>query len=523
MATQVGKEFEESKLFDKVIFTVVSNPPNVEKIRSDIAKHLVSQPENAKNLEDAESLKMECQDTINLEVLSEEDALNLFLLHAGVSVDSSSTNMRNIASNIVKECGKLPVAIVPVAKTLKYESLKDWEAALIRLQNFDPTLHAITEDFIEAYKSLKLSYDNLKNEKVKELFLLCSLFPEDFDLPIEDFGRIAIGLGLCGNADNYYIARSQVPEIAHKLIDSSLLLMVDEDQRVKMHDLVREVAQWIGKEEIQKLEFLWVEINAKDSMELPNELFKDLIRLRVLVLIADARDKIILSLPLSFHSLRNIRSLILERWELGDISIMGSLQSLETLELTFCSITKLPNEIQALEKLRLLGLKYCKIERDNPFQVIEGIPKLEELYQIIPSLYDGKKYLFDEDASSVLRCFSPGKLIKIFSEATVKALATRAEILGLEEYHKTWWTNVIPDIVPMENEGMIRLCLIGCSEIECVIHTKNLQSGVPIFSKLVQLVLDGMDVKELCCGPLPTDFLKQLEELWLDKCIIENI
>ncbi|KAF7842573.1 putative disease resistance protein [Senna tora] len=499
MATQVGKEFEESKLFDKVIFTVVSNPPNVEKIRSDIAKRLVSQPEDAKKLEDAGSLwsritngeekiliilddvwqelnlkdigiplgfhqkghssvllttrdrkvcrKMDCQNTINLGLLSEKDALNLFLLHVGISVDSSCSDMRNMASNIVKECGRLPVAIVPIAKTLKSESLKDWEAALIRLKNVDPTLDDIDEDLIEA----------------------------------------------------------------------------DEDKGVKMHDLVREVAQWIGKEEIQvimdsktilkekirysfwnidgfpnhfdgkKLEFLHVEINAKDSMELPDEFFKDMIRLRVLTLIA-ASDDITLSLPLSFHSLRNIRTLILIRWRLGDISILRNLESLESLEFTTCWIIKLPNEIQALDKLRLLSLVDCEIEGDNPFKVKKFI----------------KLKLF-------VHC--KGELIKNFSKATIKDLAARAEIVGLEEYHKTGWTNVIPHIVPMENEGMIRLFLYSWPDIECVIHTKNLQSAVTIFSKLVKLKLCDMDVKELCRGPLPTDFLKQLETLWLERCM----
>ncbi|KAF7842591.1 putative disease resistance protein [Senna tora] len=628
MATQVGKEFEESKLFDKVIFTVVSNPPNVEKIRSDIAKHLVSQPEDAKNLKDSNSLwfritnggekiliilddvwqelnlkaigiplgfhqkghssvllttrsmtvckKMNCQDTINLGLLSKEDALNLFLLHAGVNVDSSCSDMRNMASNIVKECGRLPVAIVPIAKTLKSESLKDWEAALIRLKNVDPTLDDIDEDLIEVYKSLRLSYDNLKNEKAKELFLLCSLFPEDFELPTEDLSKIAIGLGLCGNANNYYIARSHVLGIMHKLIDSSLLLKADEDESVKMHDLVREVAQWIGKEEIQvimdsktnlkenirysfwnidcianhfdgkKLEFLWVKINAEVSVELLTELFKDIKRLRVLILIA-ATDRfwktLTLSLPLSFQSLRNIRTLILERWKLGDISIMGSLKSLETLELTYCWITKLPEEIEALEKLRLLGLKRCEIERDNPFKVIERIPKLEELYYVnnyglyLDKIIEGeeihqigtfrawKRYQiiqgnrFFPDDSSVSKRFSPGKLIKIFSEATIKDLAARAEILVLGGCQKTGRTNLIPDIVPMENGGMIMLFLYDWPEIECVIHTKNLQSGVPIFSKLVFLALKDMDVKELCCGTLPTDFLKELKMLCLYECM----
>ncbi|KAF7842578.1 putative disease resistance protein [Senna tora] len=630
LATQVGKEVEESKLFDKVIFVVVSNPPDLKRIRDGIARQLGLPLEEGKESEEhAKKLwsrisngeekiliiqddvwqelnlkdigiplgfhqkghssvfltirdmrvckKMGCGNTINLELLSEKDSLNLFLLHAGISVDSSSSDMRNMASNIVKESGRLPVAIVPVAKTLKSESPKDWEAALIRLQNFDPTLHDIDEDLIEVYKSLRLSYDNLKNEKAKELFLLCSLFPEDFELPIEDFSRIAIGLGLCGKADNYYIARSQVPEIMHKLIDSSLLLKAKRGC-VKMQDLVREAAQWIGKEEIQvimdsktifkenirysswiidgtipndldgnKLEFLLVRINAEEFVELPNELFKDMIRLRVLILIVET-DKIwgslTLSLPVSFHSLRNIQTLILERWKLGDICILGNLQSLETLQLTLCSITKLPNEFQALEKLRLLGLKYCDIERDNPFKVIERIPKQEELYYVrntkieldkeneldcvgtFPALQryhiigSGFKYSYHEEVdASILRCFIPGALKTHFSEeATLTFLAKRAEILELGECQKTGRNNLIPDIVPMENEGMIRIFLYSWPEIECVIHTKNLQSGVPIFSKLFKLKLRDMDVKELCCGPLPTDFLKQLETLCLGWC-----
>ncbi|KAI9100869.1 hypothetical protein K1719_023993 [Acacia pycnantha] len=40
LATQVGKKLEESKSFEKVIFVVVSNPPDVNKIRGDIARQL---------------------------------------------------------------------------------------------------------------------------------------------------------------------------------------------------------------------------------------------------------------------------------------------------------------------------------------------------------------------------------------------------------------------------------------------------------------------------------------------------
>ncbi|KAI5408402.1 hypothetical protein KIW84_054291, partial [Lathyrus oleraceus] len=68
--------------------------------------------------------------------------------------------------------------------------------------------------------------------------------------------------------------------------------------------------------------------------------------------------------------------------DLGDISILGNLQSLETLDLDVCKIIELPDVLAKLHNLRLLYLRRCKIRRNNPFEVIEGCSSLEELYFI---------------------------------------------------------------------------------------------------------------------------------------------
>jgi hypothetical protein len=65
---------------------------------------------------------------------------------------------------------------------------------------------------------------------------------------------------------------------------------------------------------------------------------------------------------------------------LGDISVLGSLQSLETLDLKYCKIEKFAEEIAKLKELRLLNLVGCTIKSDNPFEVIHRCPSLEELY-----------------------------------------------------------------------------------------------------------------------------------------------
>ncbi|KAI9071360.1 hypothetical protein K1719_046672 [Acacia pycnantha] len=54
--------------------------------------------------------------------------------------------------------------------------------------------------------------------------------------------------------------------------------------------------------------------------------------------------------------------------------------------------------------------------------------------------------------------------------------------------------------------------------IKCLIRKEHLRSGVAIFSKLVELELYDIDVRELCCGPYPVNFLKQLEKLHLSWC-----
>ncbi|KAF7842586.1 putative disease resistance protein [Senna tora] len=567
IATQVGKEVEESKLFDKVIFIVVSNPPNVEKIRSDIARHLVSKSDDAKELEkDAASLRyritnggekiliilddvwereldlksigipvglhdkgccsvllttrdmkvckaMGCQETIQIDVLHDKEALNLFLYHAVQHGVDSSSDFKDVALDIVKWCGGLPVAIEAIAKSLNSEPLQVWKDTSTALQNFDPMLYDDVVDgaMKKAYKCLKLSYDNLKDEKAQKLFLLCSLFPEDFEIPVELLSRIAIGLGLFGEVDEYKKARRQVREVKRKLVDSSLLLEDEKEENVKMHDLVHDVAIKIADKVIQVVR------NSKTTLK-ENVQFSFWIdgfpncfegsKLEILIIFITSFVEFPDSL---FEGLKKLRVLVIN------------------------SEVELPNEITKLENLRLLGLTDCDIERNNPFKVIERCSRLEELYYrynediflekledevrdigIPPTLqmYDiigGGGYFGGNDAS-LLRRFKPRSLQNIFSEATFNFLAAKAEILKLDGIG---WKN------PIEDGGrndLIKLSLKSFLKMECLIHTKNIGSEVTIFAKLVKLKLSTMSVKELCCGPFPTGFLKKLEKLHLNYC-----
>ncbi|KAI9100893.1 hypothetical protein K1719_024017 [Acacia pycnantha] len=220
-----------------------------------------------------------------------------------------------------------------------------------------------------------------------------------------------MGSGIFEEADDYCAARSQALAVKNKLIDSSLLQKVGEKECVKMHDLVREVAQWIAKKDIQvikdsritlktntqfvfwstddfpdqfgdtNLEILLLWICGNVGMKDPNAFFARMSRLKILFLLGEYDRKVPSpSLSKSLLSLKCIHTLILDDWELGDISILKNIQSHVTLEFKNCLIIELPRNITELKKLRWLGMTKCEIQKNNPFKVIEKYSQLEELY-----------------------------------------------------------------------------------------------------------------------------------------------
>jgi len=472
LVKEVGKELSETGRFTHVIFTTVSFTPDIKKIQDDIAGALgfswedCNESDRHKKLQkiltkgekillimddvwdqdpflDFEAIgipnrdnhkgcrvlvtsrskqifnKMQGYKRIELDLLSEEDAWIMFKRYADIS-NSSSTTVIGMGRKISEECKQLPVAIVAIARSLKgqHHGIHKWYLKL-KLLKKPVSMHVFDDnDMVDIYKCLKFSYDYLKDEKAKGLFLLCSLFPENEEISVEVLTRLFIGACLFeDNYDNYDGARNQVVEAKNKLLDSYLWLEFSA-KHVKMHDFARDVAQWIASKEIQKvnlsnknqnsfereaniedicevndtdlfsckfdgskLETLIVNVDRdedREYMEVPSSYFENMIKIRVLYFSSNFKQP--LSLPQSIQSLANVRSVLVDRLDLGDISVLGSLQSLETLDLVQCTIDELPREISKLQKFKLLNLEGCEIRMNNPFEVIERCSPLEELY-----------------------------------------------------------------------------------------------------------------------------------------------
>jgi Leucine-rich repeat (LRR) protein len=356
---------------------------------------------------------MDCQPKVFLGVLSENEAWALFKINAGLRDEDS--DMNRVAKEVARECQGLPLALVTVGSALRDESAVKWKKVTKQLKSSQfPDMEQI-DDRKNAYACLKLSYDYLKSKETKSCFLLCCLFPEDYDIPIEDLTRYAVGYGLHQDAESIEDAREQVYEAIKDLKSCCMLLGTETEEHVKMHDLVRDVAIWIASSE--EYGFMvkagiglkeWpmsnksfegctvISLMGNTLTELPEGLVCP--QLKVLLLGLDNGLKVperffegmkaieVLSLMggcLSLQSLElsmNLQSLLLIECECKDLIRLRKLQRLKILVFRWCySIKELPGEMGELKELRLLDLTVCPKLRRIPVNLIGRLKKLEEL------------------------------------------------------------------------------------------------------------------------------------------------
>ncbi|KAK8312528.1 hypothetical protein V6Z11_D01G046600 [Gossypium hirsutum] len=137
---------------------------------------------------------MECEKTVQVKVLEDDEAWTLFEMNAGLK--KADSHVIGEAKKIAKECKGLPLAIVTLAKALKGKALDRWKDSRKKLERSAlmeiPSIQ--TEREKNAYISLKISYEHLKNKMSQTCFLLCALYLEDDSINVEDLVRYAWGL-----------------------------------------------------------------------------------------------------------------------------------------------------------------------------------------------------------------------------------------------------------------------------------------------------------------------------------------
>ncbi|KAL5562865.1 hypothetical protein UlMin_032612 [Ulmus minor] len=350
--------------------------------------------------------KMGVGKIIEVKVLSDSEAKGLFNKFVG-DIDDNS-DFKELANQVVGECGGLPIAIVTIACSLKNKDILVWKDFLSRLKSSRGMEG-------EVYSRIKISYDFLESEEEKKLLLLCSLHGEDANVPVNDLKFYGIGLDLF----------REVHLLVDKLKAHCLLLDGDYEGRVKMHDVIRDVMISIAKKdehmhcltkvadledgdfrESKAIVLLGSDFNDQllgpdfnDQLlpslvcpklqlllafdrwylslgSIPDDFFKEAQELKALSF--DCMP--LQSLPQSFYTLRHLRALRLRLGKNEDLTLIGELRNLIALDLSRSTFSQLPEHIGKLTRLRSLNLSDCySLEVIQP-NVISSLVRLEELY-----------------------------------------------------------------------------------------------------------------------------------------------
>ncbi|XP_044500262.1 probable disease resistance protein At4g27220 [Mangifera indica] len=464
LVKEISQQVKEEKIYEEVVMVVVSQNPSIMKIQGEIAGKLgVTMPLWANSelaragflkdrIKEKERIlvilddvwerinfdeigipsrsdhsgckiliisrsitvceQMGCQKNYIVMRLSEKESWDIFSKIVGSTVEKPDIN--SVAREVTATCDGLTIAIVTIARALKDEDIRAWKNAVQQLKTSIPTsIQGIERNVIS---SLELSFNYLENEETQSLFLFCSLFPKDYKIPIECLVRYWIGLRWFGDTDmTIGDFRDTVRAIVSNII-SSLLLIDDGEDCVKMHGIVHDFAltiafkyhhkflmkvgidlrQWPNQDTFEEftctslmtnfirqlpgglkcpnLQALLLRENT--DLVIPNHFFQEMNDLKVL----DLGKNLITSLPDSLSFLINLRTLEITNCKLGDLSIIGKLTKLEILNLSDSSIEEIPISFSQLSKLRLLDVNNCQDLKLITPGVIQSLQKLEELY-----------------------------------------------------------------------------------------------------------------------------------------------
>ncbi|XP_058089298.1 disease resistance protein At4g27190-like [Magnolia sinica] len=355
---------------------------------------------------------------IKVGALTPEEAWNLFCERCGDVVMSSE--IRPVAEKVAEECSGLPLAIKTVGRAMHGKDKKEiWENALRALKGSSPEVPGMER---QVFLPLKLSYDYLENEEIKSCFLYCSLFLEDYEIPIDELVRCwAVEEGFIENVNDLEEASNKGHDILETIKDACLLEeWFEGDEDVRMHDLLRDLAIWITSpsSSIEGSKFL---VKAGEGLVQPPEenMWRGVVRISLMrnkikhlditpdcpnlislflnendqlrtihsnffelmpkLQILDLSDTGIESLPMSLLQLVNLRVLILRYcMHLVEVLPLGKLKELQILDLSNSRLRNFPQGIASLVKLKRLDISWTSFTA-VPFTVIYGLPSLEEV------------------------------------------------------------------------------------------------------------------------------------------------
>ncbi|VYS69184.1 unnamed protein product [Arabidopsis thaliana] len=310
---------------------------------------------------------MKADKQIKVDCLSPDEAWELFRLTVGDIILRSHQDIPALARIVAAKCHGLPLALNVIGKAMVCkETVQEWRHAINVLNSPGHKFPGMEERILPI---LKFSYDSLKNGEIKLCFLYCSLFPEDFEIEKDKLIEYWICEGYI-NPNRYEDGgTNQGYDIIGLLVRAHLLIECELTDKVKMHDVIREMALWINSDFGNQQETICVKSGAHVRL-IPNDISWEIVR--QMSLISTQVEKIACS-----PNCPNLSTLLLPYNKLVDISVGFFLfmPKLVVLDLsTNWSLIELPEEISNLGSLQYLNLSLTGIK-----SLPVGLKKLRKL------------------------------------------------------------------------------------------------------------------------------------------------
>ncbi|VAI26638.1 unnamed protein product [Triticum turgidum subsp. durum] len=288
---------------------------------------------------------------IQLKTLGKEEAWDLFCRKAFPRLEGKTCpqSLIYLAEKIVDKCEGLPLAIVAIGSLLMRKRLSEneWKCFYHQLDwqiVNNPELSSVRN-------ALDLSINHLPGY-LKNCFLYCGIFPEDYEIRRDELIRLWIAEGFIEERGPSITMEEVGNEYLNEIAQRSLLQVVQRDahgmaQTLQMHDLVRDIV--VSKCASGKFSLLLD--NSRDAMHSREAR-------RVSVLKADSIED-------TLDGGEKIRSFILFDQYVSSSWVETATQNfrlLRVLSLQFAEITKLPDVVTTLFNLRYLDLSYTNLE-----------------------------------------------------------------------------------------------------------------------------------------------------------------
>ncbi|KAJ0985604.1 hypothetical protein J5N97_003960 [Dioscorea zingiberensis] len=341
--------------------------------------------------------EMNADEKVLVKCMEWGEAWKLFEEKVGKQLINSNKDIHKQAKELVSKCGGLPLALIKLGQAMaSRKTVHEWELARTTM-DISPWELLGMEIFSER---LRLSYDNLPNDKLRTCLLYCSLYPEEFPIHKEWIIDYCIGEGIID--DDIFIDMQEIYNKGHEMLGVleavSLLETGDDENYIKMHPVVRGLALWVASDcgerpnkwlvrpqaELHEapMAYKWKEAERVSLMrnkiteisEIPDSP-------NVKTLMLQRNSRLAKICDDFFKFMTRLRVLDLSHTSIRKLPAgIGLLTELRYLDLCGTHIKELPIELGNLKQLRFLLLSFMPYLSVFPEEVISSLTKLQVFY-----------------------------------------------------------------------------------------------------------------------------------------------